>query len=383
MMIEVKGVQFVNKGAELMLHAVLQKLQQYWPEADIALAPGPNSSYKARARLGAYQKIPLSKAGLELNSFSYLLPASLRNWLKTRLGLVTEADIDIVLDASGFAYSDQWPEASVIQLCGEIVRARKHRKKYILLPQAFGPFTRPADIARLKVALPMANLICAREQSSLKHVYELIGESGNLLQFPDFTNLVQPKLNDKYSSMSESVLIVPNSNMISSRNKQTLWKQNYILILKNAVQVVKNIGLNPVLLNHEGAADDEICQQVKQGTDIAVFKETDPLLVKGIIGASKAVICSRFHGCVSALSQGVPCLGTSWSHKYERLFEEYGQTEALLSADTTIEQLKQKLQQAIYAVDSAELAAKRALLKQQSEQMWQQVVAVINQKLTI
>lgn len=384
MLIEVKGVQFVNKGAELMLHAVLQQLQLRWPDAQLVLAPNPNSPYLARARLGALQRVPLRKGRVDLNGISRFLPQSVRRWLRNNLGLAFAADIDVVLDASGFAYGDQWPLANTAFLSAELRHFAAIGKPYILLPQALGPFSREAEQQRLKQALPLAALICAREESSLQHVRELTGGISQLVQFADFTNLVQGVLPAYYSEGQRKVLIIPNANMMSARNLRREWQQHYLPLLYRAVKVIRQLGLVPVLLNHEGDADGALCQSVRQqDSSLEIINEADPLKVKGIIGASQAVICSRFHGCVSALSQGVPCLGTSWSHKYERLFDEYGQNEALLSADTTSELLLQKLQWAINNVDNQQLAERRNALKQQSEQLWQQVEAVINQTLNI
>ena len=384
MLIEVKGVQFVNKGAELMLHAVLQQMHRHWPNAQLVLAPNPNSPYAARARLAALQRVPLRKGRVDLNRISRFIPKKIRQWLCNNLGLVFAADIDVVLDASGFAYGDQWPQANTAFLSAELRLFAAMAKPYILLPQALGPFSRVAEQQRLKQGLPLAALICAREQSSLQHVRALTGDISQLVQFADFTNLVQGVLPAYYGDGQRKVLIIPNANMVSARNQRIEWQPHYLPLLHSAVKVIRQLGLEPVLLNHEGDADGAICQSVQQhDSSIEIINEADPLKVKGIIGASKAVICSRFHGCVSALSQGVPCLGTSWSHKYERLFDEYGQNEALLSADITSEQLLQKLQWAINNIDNPQLAEKRAALKLQSEQLWQQVEAVINQKLNI
>lgn len=380
MMIEIKGVQFVNKGAELMLQAVLQQIQHHWPQAELVLAPNSNSSFINRTRLGAYQKWSIRKNIIDLNSLSYYLPKAFRRWLKRTWGIVTEADIDIVLDASGFAYGDQWGSLSVSAMAGEVSRQAKHGKKYIFLPQALGPFTRSKDIACLKAALPKASLICAREETSFAHVRALIGDTGNLVQFPDFTNLVTGVVPGYYQNGDSKVLIIPNSNMISSRNSHGAWKNTYIDVLVSAVAVIREMGLKPVLLNHEGAGDGEICAAVQQqagGDNIELITEQDPLKVKGIIGASKAVICSRFHGCVSALSQGVPCLGTSWSHKYERLYEEYSQSDCLIQPGVNQEQLKSTLLQAIKAVNETTKVEARSRFKEQSTDMWQRVALVI------
>ncbi len=116
MFIEIKGVQFVNKGAELMLHAILQIVGQKIPQAKFVLKPGANNPYEKRAKLGLYQKICFSKFRIPFGMYcGKYIPKRFREYY----GLVCHEEINVVLDASGFAFGDQWGAGITIAMAKE------------------------------------------------------------------------------------------------------------------------------------------------------------------------------------------------------------------------------------------------------------------------
>lgn len=370
-MVEIKGVQFVNKGAELMLLAVLDQLAEMAPKASVALRPNKNSPYAKRAALQTYQKLTLTKSVFDFNFLSYWLPSSLRRWMKAKWGIVTEADIDVILDASGFAYGDQWSSVSLAQLASELKRFDKKGKSYVFLPQALGPFTRGVDRRRLKSSMSKARLILARDETSYNNVQSLgVGEQ-RLRQFPDFTNLLKGKRPDYFTDQDAVLLIIPNSKMMSAKNKNQKWASSYRDLLSDAIEIGFDLGLTPTLLNHEGKADRELCDFLVQRCtrDIQLIEEEDPIKVKGIIQHSRLVLSSRFHGCVSALSQGVACVGTSWSYKYRHLFEEYDRGAYLIQDPLSNSELQKLLFDALNS-DGAPEIERIQELKSRSLAMW-------------
>ena len=71
MIIEIKGVEFENKGAHLMLVAIVQQLNSRWPQAMIALSHSSKASSAQRVAVASLRKIALRKHRLDLNALSF------------------------------------------------------------------------------------------------------------------------------------------------------------------------------------------------------------------------------------------------------------------------------------------------------------------------
>lgn len=384
MIIELKGVEFENKGAELMLRGLLQRIEQYWPDAEIALTPSAKANFQQRCSVDAWQKISLRKLYLDLNVLTYYFPIFLRSYLK-KWGIVTEADIDVVIDASGFSYSDQWsPKMSIRHLSGEIERNTKYNKPYVFMPQAMGPFSDPKVRAQIAVSFPKAALVCAREDDTYNFIHEITGDFDALAQFGDFTNSIKGILPEGFDTTKRLACIVPNKNMVNPRNKNKQWLDSYETMILSAVHIYKSKGLVPFFLNHEGLEDGALIERLNTQLNepLMVVEELDPIKVKGIIATSSAVLCSRFHGCISALSNGIACLSTSWSHKYERLHEGYKAQEFLLKADVSESELEELIDKSLdYGSEAHEIIQQQAVLfKVETEQLWLKVKAIIDDR---
>lgn len=396
--IEIKGVQFSNKGAELMLVAILEQLDKALGDYQITLSPGTHLPYQKRARLGAFQKLSFRRGKIDLTGVFAKLPNKVLNVLK-RYGIVTEKDVDVILDASGFAYGEQWGVKSLLHTAKEVRRFQQSGKKYIFLPQAFGPFYR-ADIRQLATDIfSKADKVFPRDESSHQAVNELLvgRDVSHIRQSPDFTCLVEPNIKLKTSNDNDSdndknsdnkhiktLCIIPNNKMVSKFHHKDAMvdEQSYTNFLINAGLFYQKLGWEVVLLNHEGVEDKQLCQNIAEQLNDQVITQQglSAVGIKAYIGSVDAVLSSRFHGCVSALTQGVPCLATSWSHKYQMLFQEYGLGGNVLDFKINESDLASKLTNFndTLASQKQQCHAHAETVKQQTRHMWKQVFSSLN-----
>ncbi|MFW6019852.1 MAG: polysaccharide pyruvyl transferase family protein [Bacteroidales bacterium] len=378
MYIEIRKAGFVNKGAQLMLHSIVQEIHRRFPEVQFVMAPNLKlAPYEERAKMGFYQKAWYWRYRRQWGNIARYLPQKYRKMY----GIVLDKQIDVVLDAAGFSYGDQHNISNLYELADSCKRWKRNNTKVIFLPQAFGPFNSSKSQKLMKIVTGNSDAIFVRDEVSWDHIVHLAGEQSQLKRGHDFTNLLNGVIPEHLPDIDQSYAIVPNWRMAENGKKN-----DYINLLKEAVNYILTKGSKAFILVHEGVEDMKIANELNSILEqqIEVIHEDDPLKIKGMLGACKGTFGSRFHGLVSALSQGTPSLATSWSHKYKMLMQDYDFSEGLIDLDIDKEELHKKLD-LILEANSAAAIQKKLLersdaLKTGTEKMWDEIADIIQPK---
>lgn len=330
MKIILNGVETKNKGAELMLHAILQEIERRWPDAEVYI---PNTYFKQGL---SYIETPLKVKFWPYDRFLRLIRGIIGrlHFATGRLqNTFVVRDADYFLDASGFHFSDQKKNFTPAKVRRWNIILKKYRSqgtKIVFLPQAFGPVSKQNTLDGLRCISQYADLIMPREQISYDYLEKsCVVDMKKVVINTDFTSLVEGKFPDSYSHLRGGICIIPNMRMIDTG---TCSLKTYIGIISAVVDCVLTLGRPIYILNHEGEKDEKlayICKS-KVNANVEVVTGLKALEVKGLISSAYLVVSSRFHGVASSLNSCVPCLATSWSHKYQELFKDYGLVNCVL-----------------------------------------------------
>ncbi len=374
--IEIRKAGFVNKGAELMLYAAMEQVAAHYERVDFVMEPRKNMApYIQRARAGLYQKLKRESR----RSLPGELALKISKRLRQSYGIVLDNELDAVLDVAGFAYGDQFGPGRTVELAKDSLRWKRQGTKLILLPQAFGPFTSKEIRAAIRTVVENTELIFARDEVSYKYLTDAAGEHKHIKVAPDFTNLVHGTVHEQLN-MTGRVGIIPNGKMLSKTTNEI--SAEYVPFLTACAEYLKSMEASPFLLVHEGAGDRELAEQISSAAGgIEIIQINDARQIKGLIGSCKAIISSRFHGLVNALSQGVPALATGWSHKYKMLFDDYHFPQGLIERIGEQSHWKETID-AVIADESnhtirSHLINRSEQLQRQTAQMWTDVFRVL------
>ena len=368
MKIVLSGIETNNKGAELMLYAILQEIERKWPDAEVYIP-------YARCLQGLdYVKTSLDIRYTPLSKFFYkthlggiLMRLHLpKDWMHLK-SMVKECDWFI--DGSGFAFSDSFniTEGGIKVWKMMLEKFDKQGTKIVFLPQAFGPFEKSTTKKLLSVIMQYATVVMPREKVSLKYIEGTgLAIDKKVKMFTDFTSLVEDVFPEN------GVCIIPNKQMI---NKGAITLDAYLDLLKSIILISKKSGRVVYLLNHEGKKDEQLCKELQNliPDGIEYVSGLNALEVKGLISSAYIVISSRFHGVASALNTCVPCLATSWSHKYKELFNDYDMSDCVLPLDN-VELSLEKITDFMVEDNNQnirnQLNKKVPYIKEQTREMW-------------
>ena len=359
-----RQVGFKNRGAELMLRAMKDSVTQYEWGTPVAIdVTSISGSFAERASLGLLSMPKLWRLGFQFGRFADFLPKR----ICLAYGIARPKDILEVWDAAGFAYTDKWGESLSAELLDAVKYYKKRGARFIFLPQAFGPFKNPKIAHNVCRALELSDLVFIRDDISYEHIRSLNLDDFNdekYIRSCDFTaNLLCDNSFDDTRAHG-MVGLVPNLRIV---DKLGIEAESYIRELRLIQSDIEDEGYEVVLIIHE--KDDE--KIVDEFPDTKVFRG-NAIELKQYIGGCEFLISSRYHACVSALSQGVPVLTIGWSHKYEELHKEWCVPDLLVpSIDLTKSSLTNLLQN-LNPVKEA-IKASRPLIESQIVSMWSRV----------
>jgi len=390
MKIQIDGTNTVNKGAELMLYAVLEQIEKSHIHAEVIFntSSASKSARYINTDLNFHKRWIMEHCGkviykLKIEEiFNRLhLPDT---WLTRKYVC---SGIDVVLDAGGFQFSDQWKHNK--RNCNEwnayYSKLKKNGTQIILLPQAFGPFYTAGGQEIAKILDKYVDLIFARDAISQQYLLEAGVSPHKIKLYPDFTSLVEGEFPVQYAQFKGKVCIIPNVKMIE---KAAIDSIVYLSFLENLTKYILAHDKDVFLLNHESEGDWQLCQLINErmGRSFPIVSGLTAKETKGVIANSYMAVSSRFHGVASALNSSVPCLATGWSHKYEMLFNDFGEKDRLIDVKESFANIARKIDFVLSEegnhVCREQLTLNKKSVQERNKQMWKQIWEFIaNSKL--
>jgi len=376
--LEIHGTSTHNRGAELMAIAVAERMRASFPGVRLVV-PTSFGDFESRGRHGFWTTYDFP--GRVRARLTGALLRTGAPGIRAALGIVDPAEVDVVVSASGFAFSDQWGPGAAQALLAKMETPQRRNQPLILLPQALGPFENPEVSKASRELFARSTLVCARDDHSFAAV-EKLGGARDLRKYPDFTLGIRASQPDGVDLPEAFAAIVPNYRMLDKSGAA----EGYIAFLKKAVEILQSKHLNPVFILHDAEEDMKVIERVSSGRPLPVLKHPDPRVLKGMLGKATLVVGSRFHALVSSLSQGVPCIGAGWSHKYPELFRDFDSDDLLIADLNDAPKLAAAIDElADLPRRQARITRIRAatnLLKGKTQEMWQDVEGILRAQVS-
>ena len=254
---------------------------------------------------------------------------------------------DLILAASGYAIGSRWSIFHSRRIIRTIKIAKRYKKPIYLVPQSFGPFNWKGKKAD-KFMKDIYKTLCYPEQIYCreKEGYECLSTLGlkNIKLAPDSVvsdnNFLDGEMFIKESFQNKSLIsekgsigLVINKHIID-RDDRTSIKNLYVNILK---YLIKNTDEKIVVFKSSTEDDKYLNDLCKMFSDeqriIFDLNDYNSIELVKYIRNFNFLIASRYHSCIFAYLNSVPCVIIGWSEKYYNLAEYFQQEKFVVSIE--------------------------------------------------
>jgi colanic acid/amylovoran biosynthesis protein len=261
----------------------------------------------------------------------------------------------------GDSFSDIYGLRKFLQGCIPISIVILLGKKFVLLPQTFGPYKSSAAKIMAKFILKSSSLNLTRDSEGLEVLSSLSGgkikNSTKHSVCPDvafalgtqkpknYTIYPDKKLNDLRPFIGLNVNGLMFNGGYNKKNMFDLNLNYKSFILDLCCVVMKNTGSNILLLPHtyrprnDIESDEDACNYI---FDMLTVKYSNRIFrldgrynqseLKWIIGKCDLFVGSRMHSCIAGLSQGIPTIGIAYSRKFLGVFKSVKAQDCVIDA---------------------------------------------------
>lgn len=268
---------------------------------------------------------------------------------------------DFVGDISGGdSFSDIYGIRRFITTTMPSVIALLLKKKLILLPQTYGPFSSSIGKQIARFIIRRSELNISRDKECIKLIKKLTKKEDIKSRYtfcPDVAFMldsIKPDRVEIKPSIEENnskLIIGLNLNGLMyhggyTRDNMFGLKFEYDkFIHKLVLKLLEKTGAHILLVPHTYGSPGSINSDPDASRDVItelpesykdrvhmVTQEYDQSELKGIISTCDFFIGSRMHACIAALSQGIPTVGIAYSKKFFGVFNSIGSGDTVVDA---------------------------------------------------
>ena len=358
-----------NKGDAAMQLSCAAALRRRWPDADIVIsAPFPEQDAPFYRDIAAV--VPCNRRRL-IFACLLLLRAGLWRlvrkisgkdaiWLIRNRELQAYGSADLVIDLSGDMLTDDYGPHIAFSHYIPVLSALLLDRAVFVCAQSIGPFRWTGLLARLTFQHVAA--ITVRDRISLKHLAAIGIDTNGVSLAADMAFLLPSASPQRVAAIlaAESITLngcpflgVSLSPILEKRYERASGGSFAGLLAKVLDAFARENGVRILFIPHvtgpkPGGDDRRVAARVaahmRMSADV-INGDYRPEELKALIGCSETFLGARMHANIAALSEGVPVVALSYSHKTPGIMALFGQQERVIDGSVlTEERLRQVLQ---------------------------------------